>query len=63
MEDKAKIVSWQEEGVWATVIADRLGHHRSSIERLFAKARALPHNANPKRKKALDVLSPSPAVT
>jgi transposase len=50
-EDKARIVSWREEGVSATVIADRLGRHRSSIKRLLAKARALPPRAIPERKK------------
>jgi transposase len=51
IEDKARVVSWREEGVPVAVIADRLGRHRSSIKRLLAKARALPPRSIPARKK------------
>jgi hypothetical protein len=50
-EDKARIVSWREEGVSAMVIADHLGRCRSSIKWLLAKPRALPPHAIPERKK------------
>jgi transposase len=49
--EKVRIISWREEGVSATTIADRLGRHRSSIKRLLAKARVLPKYAIPERKK------------
>jgi hypothetical protein len=51
MVDKARILSWREEGALVASIADRLGHHRSSIKRLLAKAKELPANSIPDRKK------------
>jgi transposase len=51
MVDKARIVSWREAGVSVASIADCLGRHRSSIKRLLAKAKELPANSIPDRKK------------
>ncbi len=50
-EDKARILAWKEDGVSVAEIADRLGHHRSSILRLIAKAKSLPPRSIPARKK------------
>jgi hypothetical protein len=51
MVDKARILSWREEGVLVASISDRLGHHRLSIKRFLAKAKDLPANSIPDRKK------------
>ena len=40
--EKARILSWREEGVSVDVIAERLGRHRSAIFRLLNKAKNLP---------------------
>jgi transposase len=50
-EDKARILAWKEDGVSAAEIADRLGRHHSSIQRLLAKAKSLPPRSIPARKK------------
>jgi hypothetical protein len=36
LTEKAKILAWRSENVSATVMAARLGRHRSSIKRLLA---------------------------
>jgi transposase len=51
LEDKARIVSWREEGVPVAIIAERLGRHQSSIKRLLVKAKSLPPRSIPARKK------------
>jgi transposase len=49
--EKARILSWREEGVSVDVIAERLGCHRSAIFRLLNKAKNLPPLQIPERKK------------
>jgi hypothetical protein len=51
MVDKARILSWHEEGVSVASIAGCLGRHWSSIKHLLAKAKELPANSIPDRKK------------
>jgi IS30 family transposase len=54
MEEKMHILAWKDKGVSSEEIAKRLGRHRSSIDRLVAKARLLPSLITPPRKKALE---------
>ncbi len=49
--EKARILSWREEGVSVDVIAERLGRHQSAIFRLLNKAKNLPPLQSPERKK------------
>jgi hypothetical protein len=50
-DDKARILSWQEEGVSVGIIANRLGCHRSAIFCLLNKTKYLAHRQIPERKK------------
>ncbi len=49
-----RILAWKDEGVSSEEIAKRLGRHRSSINRLVAKARVLPSLITPPCKRALE---------
>jgi transposase len=49
-EDKARILSWKEDGMSTAEIAKRLGRHRASIDRLWAKSKGLPKFVIPQRK-------------
>jgi hypothetical protein len=42
LEDKARILSWREEGVLVTAIANRLGRYLSSIIRFLVQVQAPP---------------------
>jgi transposase len=50
LEEKA-ILAWKEEGILSAKIAERLGRHRASIDRLLAKTKGLPKYQIPNRKK------------
>jgi hypothetical protein len=49
-EDKAWILSWKEDGMSTAEIAKRLGRHRASTDRLWAKSKGLPKFVIPQRK-------------
>jgi hypothetical protein len=51
MEEKAHILAWKEEGVSSVEIAKRLQRHKSSNDRLVAKAKNYPRLVTPPRKK------------
>jgi hypothetical protein len=51
LEDKARIVTWREEGVPVAIIAEHLGRHRSLIKRLLVKAKSLTPRSIPARNK------------
>jgi IS30 family transposase len=48
--EKMPILAWKDEGVLSEEIAKWLGRHRSSINRLVAKARVLPSLTTSPRK-------------
>jgi IS30 family transposase len=54
LEEKAHILAWKEEGISSAKIAQRLGRHRASIDRLLAKTKGLPKYQIPNRKRALE---------
>jgi transposase len=49
IEEKARIMAWKEEGISSETIAQRLGRHRSSIDRLINRARGLKDGQIPER--------------
>jgi transposase len=49
IEEKARIMAWKEEGISSEAIAQRLGCHRSSIDRLINRARDLKDGQLPER--------------
>jgi transposase len=49
IEEKARIMAWKEEGISLEAIAQRLGRHRSSIDRLINPARDLKDGQLPER--------------
>ncbi len=52
-EDKARILSWKEDRMSTAEIAKRLGRHRASIDRLWAKSKGLPKFVIPQCKLVL----------
>jgi transposase len=49
IEEKARIMAWKEEGISSEAIAQWLGQHRSSINRLINRARELKDGQLPER--------------
>jgi IS30 family transposase len=49
IEEKARIMAWKEEGISSEAIAQRLGRHQSSIDRLINRAKDLKDGQLPER--------------
>jgi hypothetical protein len=49
IEEKARIMAWKEEGISSEAIAQLLGRHRSSLDRLINRSRDLKDGQLPER--------------